>query len=89
MNITYYGHSCFLVDLKGVKILFDPFITPNPIVDGVDVNSIEADFILISMGMRIMLRMLNQLQKEQALNSFQILKSFPGLEQKVLNMDTH
>ncbi|MBL57567.1 MAG: metal-dependent hydrolase [Flavobacteriales bacterium] len=50
MNITYYGHSCFLVDLKGVKILFDPFITPNPIVDGVDVNSIEADFILISHG---------------------------------------
>lgn len=50
MKITYYGHSCFLVDLDGVKILFDPFITPNPIVDSVDVNSIEADFILISHG---------------------------------------
>lgn len=50
MTITYYGHSCFLVDLNGVKILFDPFITPNPIVDGVDVNLIEADFILVSHG---------------------------------------
>lgn len=50
MNITYYGHSCFLIDLNGTKLLFDPFITPNPIAGNVDVNSIEADFILISHG---------------------------------------
>ena len=50
MEITYYGHSCFLVDLNNIKILFDPFITPNPIVKNADLNSIEADFILISHG---------------------------------------
>lgn len=50
MEITYYGHSCFLVNLKGVKILFDPFITPNPIASHVDVEAIETDFILISHG---------------------------------------
>lgn len=50
MKITYLGHSCFLVVLDGVKILFDPFITPNPIVNGVDVDKIETDFILISHG---------------------------------------
>ncbi len=50
MNITYYGHSCFLIDLNGTKLLFDPFITPNPIAGNVDANSIEADFILISHG---------------------------------------
>lgn len=50
MEITYYGHSCFLVDLNNVKILFDPFITPNPIVKNADLNSIEADFILITHG---------------------------------------
>lgn len=50
MKITYYGHSCFLVDLDGVKILFDPFITSNPFAGKVNVNKIEADFILISHG---------------------------------------
>ena len=50
MNITYYGHSCFLVDLNDIKILFDPFITPNPIANKVDLDSIKADYILISHG---------------------------------------
>jgi L-ascorbate metabolism protein UlaG (beta-lactamase superfamily) len=50
MNITYYGHSCFLVDIGGYKILFDPFITPNELAKSIDINSIEADYILISHG---------------------------------------
>ncbi len=50
MNITYYGHSCFLVDLNNIKILFDPFITPNPIANEVDLDSIKADYILVSHG---------------------------------------
>ena len=31
MNFTYYGHSCFAVELGGRVLLFDPFITPNPL----------------------------------------------------------
>ena len=50
MKVTYLGHSCFLVDLDGTKILFDPFITPNPIVNRIDIDKIETDFILISHG---------------------------------------
>lgn len=50
MEITYYGHSCFLVSLHGIKILFDPFISPNPLASGVDVKAIQPDFILISHG---------------------------------------
>ena len=50
MEITYYGHSCFLVNLNNTKILFDPFITPNPIVNEVDLDSIQADFILVTHG---------------------------------------
>ncbi len=48
MKITYYGQSCFQVNIGGYKILFDPFITYNPLAQGIDVNSIEADYILIS-----------------------------------------
>ena len=50
MNLTYYGHSCFLVDFAGTKLLFDPFITPNELAKDVDVSAIEADYILLSHG---------------------------------------
>ncbi len=50
MNITYYGHSCYLVEVNGKKLVFDPFITPNELAKGIDINKIEADYILISHG---------------------------------------
>lgn len=50
MKYTYYGQSCFLIEVKGKKILFDPFISGNPLAKHIDVNSIEADFIFISHG---------------------------------------
>jgi L-ascorbate metabolism protein UlaG (beta-lactamase superfamily) len=50
MKLTYYGHSCFAVEIKGKKILFDPFITYNELAKDIDVNSIEADYIFLSHG---------------------------------------
>ncbi len=50
MKLTYYGHSCFLLETMGKKILFDPFITPNPLASEIDVDSIEADYILVTHG---------------------------------------
>jgi L-ascorbate metabolism protein UlaG (beta-lactamase superfamily) len=50
MNITFYGHSCFLVEAGGKRILFDPFITGNPLAQSVDVLSIRCDYILLSHG---------------------------------------
>lgn len=50
MNITYYGHSCFGVNIAGKNLLFDPFITPNELASKVDVNNIKADYILVSHG---------------------------------------
>jgi len=50
MKFTYYGHSCFNVDVKGKKLLFDPFISPNDLAASVDINKIEADYILLSHG---------------------------------------
>lgn len=50
MKISYYGHSTFVINIKGINILFDPFITPNELAKDIDVNSIEADYILISHG---------------------------------------
>lgn len=48
MKFTYFGHSCFLVECSGSRLLFDPFITPNPLAASVDIKNIQADVILIS-----------------------------------------
>src|ERR1041385_7486456 len=50
MLVTYYGHSCFSVIVAGKKLLFDPFISPNELARNIDVNAVEADYILISHG---------------------------------------
>lgn len=51
MKFTYYGHSCFLIDVKGTKLLFDPFISGNELANKIiDVNTIQADYILVSHG---------------------------------------
>ena len=50
MKFTYYGHACFAVEAGGKTLLFDPFITPNPLAEKIDSKKIEADFILISHG---------------------------------------
>ena len=45
MKITYYGHSCFLVETNGKRLLFDPFVNGNPLATDVDVNAISCDYI--------------------------------------------
>ncbi|MEK7199832.1 MAG: metal-dependent hydrolase [Bacteroidota bacterium] len=50
MHLTYYGHSCFQVVIKGRKVLFDPFITGNELAKQVDIDSLDADYIFLSHG---------------------------------------
>ncbi len=50
MKLTYYGHSCFGVVVDGTHLLFDPFITANPLASSIDVEQIPADYILVSHG---------------------------------------
>ena len=51
MNFTYYGHSCFLIETKGTKLLFDPFISGNELANTkIDIDTIAADFMLLSHG---------------------------------------
>lgn len=50
MNITYYGHSCFVIEVNEKKLLFDPFILPNELAKKIDINTVQADYILVSHG---------------------------------------
>lgn len=50
MNFTYYGHACFAVEAGGKTLLFDPFISPNPLAKNIDIAKVTGDFILVSHG---------------------------------------
>jgi L-ascorbate metabolism protein UlaG (beta-lactamase superfamily) len=50
MNFTYYGHACFAVEIGNRTLLFDPFISPNPQAKAIDLQSVKADYILVSHG---------------------------------------
>lgn len=50
MKFTYYGHSCFSLEIGGKIFLFDPFITGNELAKDIDVDTIAADYILVSHG---------------------------------------
>jgi L-ascorbate metabolism protein UlaG (beta-lactamase superfamily) len=49
MKVTYFGHSAFLVEVDGAKILIDPFLTGNPL-NTADPASLKPDLILVSHG---------------------------------------
>ena len=50
MKLTYFGHSCFSVEVGGKTLLFDPFIKPNELAKDVAFDQIKADYILITHG---------------------------------------
>ena len=50
MQFTYYGQSCFNIHFNSYNLLFDPFISKNDLAKEINMDKIEADFILISHG---------------------------------------
>jgi len=50
MKFTYYGQSAFELETGGKKLLFDPFITHNPLASHIDVSGLMPDYILLSHG---------------------------------------
>jgi L-ascorbate metabolism protein UlaG (beta-lactamase superfamily) len=50
MKLTFYGHSCFMLEAGGSKLLFDPFIRHNRLAAHIPISEIKPDYILISHG---------------------------------------
>ncbi len=50
MNITWYGHSTFGIEVDGTKLVIDPFLKPHNPVAPVTADEVEADFILLTHG---------------------------------------
>jgi len=50
MKATFYGHASLALELAGANILFDPFITPNPLAKAIDIQTLHPDYIMLSHG---------------------------------------
>jgi len=48
MKITYYGHASLGIETNAINILVDPFITGNPKAQHIDINTLKADYILVT-----------------------------------------
>lgn len=48
MNITYLGHASLSIEVTGKHIIIDPFISGNELAKDIDLNSLKADYILIT-----------------------------------------
>ncbi|MDR1279556.1 MAG: metal-dependent hydrolase [Opitutaceae bacterium] len=49
MRITWYGHSCFLVETTAARIIIDPFLTGNPFAP-VRAKDVKCDAVLVTHG---------------------------------------
>lgn len=79
MEVTYFGHSCFLVSIGNKKLLFDPFITPNELARDVEISTIKPDYILLSHGHQDHIADVEQIQKQsnaQLISTFEVIKWF-------------
>ena len=48
MKITFYGHASLGIEVGGKNILVDPYISANPKAANIDINTLQADFILLT-----------------------------------------
>ena len=48
MKITFYGHASLGIVVGGKYIITDPYISANELAKDIDVNSLKADYILMS-----------------------------------------
>ena len=48
MKIIFYGHACLGIQTQGKNILVDPFISGNEKASHINIDNIEADYILIT-----------------------------------------
>jgi L-ascorbate metabolism protein UlaG (beta-lactamase superfamily) len=46
-TLTFYGHSCFLMEADGKRAIIDPFLSGNK-ASGADPNTIEVDAVLVT-----------------------------------------
>jgi L-ascorbate metabolism protein UlaG (beta-lactamase superfamily) len=49
MKLTYFGHSCFLIETAGTRLIIDPFLTGNPTA-AVSAGDVRCEYVLVTHG---------------------------------------
>ena len=50
MKLTFLGHAALQLETNGKTLIFDPFISGNSLAKDIDINSLKADYILLTHG---------------------------------------
>ena len=82
MEVTYYGHSCVSIKIGDTHLLVDPFIANNPLASHIDINTIPADYILITSAQQDHISDVEQIAKRtkaQIISNFEISNYFFNL----------
>ncbi|GAA4807815.1 metal-dependent hydrolase [Litoribaculum gwangyangense] len=48
MKITFYGHSSLGIQIEDFNLIVDPYISANPKASEIDINTLKADYILVT-----------------------------------------
>lgn len=48
MKITYLGHASLAIEINGIHLIVDPFISANELAKDIDLKSLKADYILLT-----------------------------------------
>ncbi|MEO0571860.1 MAG: metal-dependent hydrolase [Bacteroidota bacterium] len=82
MNITFLGHASLKLDIAGKIIIVDPFISANELAKTIDVNSLKADYILVTHGHQDHVLDVEQIAKNNpsalVVSNFEIVSWFGG-----------
>jgi L-ascorbate metabolism protein UlaG (beta-lactamase superfamily) len=49
MKLTYFGHSCFLVETTSARLMLDPFLNDSP-VSPIKAAEVKCDYVLLTHG---------------------------------------
>jgi len=82
MKITFLGHASLQIQIGEINILVDPFISGNPKASHIDVNSLKADYILITHAHQDHILDVEAIAKRTeaiVISNFEIVSHFQGL----------
>jgi len=88
MKATYLGHSTVELNLNGVKVLFDPFITPNELAKHIKIEDIKPEYIFLSHCHGDHVADLAQIQKNSNAEVIAIVETAAWIERQGISEDS-
>lgn len=83
MKVTYLGHASLSIEVSGKNIVVDPFISGNELAKNIDINSLKADYILVTHAHEDHILDVEAIAKRtgaKVVSNFEIVNYFGNLE---------